>query len=208
MVVRSRRINIRTLEDPSGTLETLSNNMISDLMNRTAEQLQSQYGNQYKVTVGKKTISMSSTTDQKPIDLKEGFRNSPKAKQRVDKSGNPIAGTWYLQVPIRRKTRDMSRRTERFVQQHMQPGETSIADYLFEGRKGRIYNQFNPNKATRSKNITRSEADSRGRTTYSAIRTVSDKSPKNSWILNREIDRDVLVEDVNNIVQNIIDTML
>lgn len=180
----------------------MSDAMISDVMQKTANDLQARYGSSYKIDVKPKTIVITPTSKSGPIDLKEGFRRSEHAKQRIDKYGTPISGSWYLVVPIRRTLRSFHSKTRAQKDlQSIEPTKTKAIDYLFDGPKGRKYNVFNPNIRTRSNNLTRSARDKNNRTTYAALRTVSDKSPKNSWILNREIDRNVVLNDLRTIAE-------
>lgn len=113
------------------------------------------------------------------IDLKPFFANSADAKQSKK-------GGWYVVVPIRRKTRGMSRRMyDQLRSVEVEPGSsTTVAtDYLYDRRRasGATMLNYEP----QSNNITK-EAGSNGRSSYVAYRTVSDKSPMNSWILNRD----------------------
>lgn len=114
------------------------------------------------------------------IDLKPYFANSHHAKKK--KKG----GGWYLIVPIQRNTRSMSRRMyEQLRQIDIAPDEerTVISDYLYDRRRTSPDSKM-INYEPVSYNITKKRIG-KNRHSYTAFRTVSDKSPFNSWIINR-----------------------
>jgi hypothetical protein len=113
------------------------------------------------------------------IDLKPFFRRSSKAKGKAD-------GGWYMVVPIRRKARDMSRRMYeqlRAIDIGPNTSQTIISDYLYDRRAQSDASMLN--YTPRSNNITKI-VSGKNRHDYIAFRTVSDKSPASSWILNRD----------------------
>ena len=192
-MVKGRRINIRNLGGDGGFLERLSDNIIQDVMNDTAKALHMRYGDSFDFSIGQKTITMRRNVDEGPLDLKPFFKASSKAKSTKD-------GGWYLVVPIKRKTRSMSHKLYQDIKSS-EVGETRLSDYLYSGPKARKVNPFNPNERTNSITKTR-EGNSTG---YVSFRTVSSNSPANSWILNREIDRNEVLDDVRDIVGDILD---
>ena len=112
------------------------------------------------------------------IDLKPYFAHSSKRKKTKD-------GGWYLTVPIRRKARNMSRRMyEQLRAIDIAPNtrQTVISDYLYDRRRDADASMLN--YEPKSKNITKMQAG-RNRHDYVAFRTVSNKSPQSSWIINR-----------------------
>ncbi|AOZ61989.1 hypothetical protein QCM8_71 [Bacillus phage QCM8] len=112
------------------------------------------------------------------IDLKPYFAHSSKRKKTKD-------GGWYLTVPIRRKARNMSRRMyEQLRAVDIAPNtrQTVISDYLYDRRRDADASMLN--YEPKSKNITKMQAG-RNRHDYVAFRTVSNKSPQSSWIINR-----------------------
>ncbi|UPI12077.1 hypothetical protein [Bacillus phage SBSphiJ6] len=112
------------------------------------------------------------------IDLKPFFAKSSKKKMKK-------GGGWYLTVPITRKTRNMSRKMYdqlRSVNTRPNTKKTVITDYLYDRRQISDSTMLNYNP--RSKNITK-ERVGKNRHSYVSYRTVSDKSPANSWIINR-----------------------
>jgi hypothetical protein len=114
------------------------------------------------------------------IDLKPYFEASSHRKEKKDGSG------WYVIVPIRRKKKSMSRRM--YDQLRAFPVEpntsrTVISDYLYDRR--RVSGATELNYEPKSNNITK-QAGSNGRSLYIAYRTISDKSPASSWIVNRD----------------------
>lgn len=113
------------------------------------------------------------------IDLKPYFAQSPK---RTLKEG----GGWYLRIPMQRKTRDMSRRMyDQLRAIDIAPDErrTVVSDYLYDRRRESSASMLN--YEPKSHNIEK-KVIGRNRHAYTAFRTVSDKSPANSWIINRD----------------------
>jgi hypothetical protein len=113
------------------------------------------------------------------IDLKPIFERSGAKKPSKD-------GGWYAVIPIRRTKRSMSRRGyEQLRAIEVDPGEsrTVISDYLYDRRRSSDATMLN--YEPKSKNITKTMG-ANGRSTYVAFRTVSSKSPANSWIVNRD----------------------
>ncbi|AFQ96536.1 hypothetical protein [Bacillus phage vB_BceM_Bc431v3] len=113
------------------------------------------------------------------IDLKPYFAKSSKRKTKKD-------GGWYLTVPIRRKARGMSRRMYeqlRAVDIGDSPKQTVVSDYLYDRRRQSDASLLN--YTPKSNNITKMKSGS-NRHDYVAFRTVSDKSPAGSWIINRD----------------------
>ncbi|QEG13773.1 hypothetical protein MARVELLAND_251 [Bacillus phage vB_BspM_MarvelLand] len=112
------------------------------------------------------------------IDLKPFFAHSSKRKKSKD-------GGWYLRVPIKRKARDMSRRMyEQLRAIDIAPSErqTVISDYLYDRRRDSDASMLN--YEPKSKKITKIRSGN-NRHDYVAFRTVSNKSPQSSWIINR-----------------------
>lgn len=113
------------------------------------------------------------------IDLKPYFEKSADVKQSKK-------GGWYAVIPIRRTKRSMSRRGyEQLRAVDMEPGTSSrvISSYLYDRRRASDATMLN--YEPRSNTITKTMGDN-GRSTYVAFRTVSSKSPANSWIINRD----------------------
>lgn len=113
------------------------------------------------------------------IDLKPYFANS---RKRIIKPG----GGWYLRIPIKRKKRDMSRRMyEQLRTTNIAPNEkrTVISDYLYDRRRESQASALN--YTPKSHNIEKKRVRA-NRHEYTAYRTVSNKSPASSWIVNRQ----------------------
>lgn len=190
------RVDIRSLDNnKEGLLHRVSENILRDIMMDTSKNLQKIYGDQFEFSIGPKTITMRRIGTSGPLDMKPFFRASSKAKRKKN-------GGWYLVVPIQRKTKDMSNRLYKDVK-NLDMGDSKVSDYLYEGRKSRKINPFNPREATRSKSITKVKQGNR--VGYVSFRTVSDKSPADSWIMNRDIKRDDVMSEINDIVKRIID---
>ncbi len=133
------------------------------------------------------------------IDLKPYFAKSSKRKTKKD-------GGWYLTVPIRRKARGMSRRMYeqlRAVDIGDSTNQTVVSDYLYDRRRQSDASLLN--YAPKSNNINKMKVG-RNRHDYVAFRTVSDKSPASSWIINRDkVNKDdtskTFVANVNRLMK-------
>ncbi|QFP93368.1 UNVERIFIED_ORG: hypothetical protein Xoosp15_103 [Xanthomonas phage Xoo-sp15] len=133
------------------------------------------------------------------IDLKPYFAKSSKRKTKKD-------GGWYLTVPIRRKARGMSRRMYeqlRAVDIGDSESKTVVSDYLYDRRRQSDASLLN--YTPKSNNINKMKAG-RNRHDYVAFRTVSDKSPAGSWIINRDkVNKDdtskTFVANVNRLMK-------
>ena len=114
------------------------------------------------------------------LDLKPYFANSPKTKRTKD-------GGWYLIVPIRRKTRDMSYQLyqeAKNIDISNKPMATSPVNSLYSNRRSSSIDLLN--YTPKSNNLTRINNGNNG-STYVAFRTVSNKSNPASWIINRDM---------------------
>lgn len=113
------------------------------------------------------------------IDLKPFFARSPHAKPKKN-------GGWYLTIPIQVKKKDMSRRMyDQLRSINISPDNqrTVISDYLYDRRRASDSSMLNYEPV--SYNITKQKIGKR-KHSYVAFRTVSDKSPVSSWIVNRD----------------------
>nr|DAI05684.1 MAG TPA: hypothetical protein [Herelleviridae sp.] len=116
------------------------------------------------------------------IDLKPFFAKS--SKKKYNKKGE-----WYLYIPIKMKTRGMSRRLYddlRSVPTGTKP-ITVKTDFLYDRRK-QSPSVSSINYKPKSTNVTilpNKWGDGK-RNTYVAFRTVNANSPANSWIINRD----------------------
>ena len=123
------------------------------------------------------------------IDLKQYFAMSSKRKHRKNGQG------WYVEVPIRIKS-DIGRKAYGSTAwkqissmpfgMNMNPGvdPAKVQKVLGKSQEGVIPEL---RYAWKSANVTRRQWGNSGkRGQYFAIRTVSDKSPANSWIVNRQ----------------------
>ncbi|AFJ76018.1 hypothetical protein AG2_082 [Listeria phage vB_LmoM_AG20] len=134
------------------------------------------------------------------IDLKPYFAKSNKKKWNQE-------GNWYLVIPIRLKTRDMSRKLYDDLRKQSSPpvgsSTTIVSDFLYDRRRTSPSVpsiNYNP----KSNNVTKKRI-SNSRTTYTVYRTVTAKSPANSWIVNR--DR-VNEEDMSKTMLDRIDRLM
>jgi len=113
------------------------------------------------------------------VDLKPFFAHSPSRKMKE-------GGGWYIRIPIKVKKKDMSRRMYdqlRTINISPDNQRTVISDYLYDRRQASDASLLNYTPV--SYNITKQKTGKR-KHTYVAYRTVSDKSPTSSWIVNRD----------------------
>lgn len=112
------------------------------------------------------------------VDLKKAFAHSSKKKRTKN-------GGWYLVVPIRIKTSRMNRSTYQDMRS-LETGNTrqatKITDYLEGRRKQPSHPALQPQQP--SGNMTKVKRGKKS--SYFVFRTVSSKSPANSWTLNRD----------------------
>lgn len=117
------------------------------------------------------------------VDLKKAFAKSNKKRKKKD-------GGWYLIVPIRIKTTQMSKKTYqdmRKLEVPDSPGHvTSLTDYLEAINNNREieHPSMIPNKP--KNNMTKVRKKSKKQSSYFIFRTISNTSPSNAWVLNRE----------------------
>jgi len=115
------------------------------------------------------------------VDLKKAFASSPKRKIGKD-------GTWHLTIPIRIKTSNMSKKTYhdlRTLDLGNKSSKTIQTNYIQELAKKEIsHPALVPQPPHRNTTKTRSRKSKRA--SYFIFRTVSAKSPANSWMLNRD----------------------
>jgi hypothetical protein len=133
------------------------------------------------------------------IDLKPYFSRSASRKTKKD-------GGWYIRIPIQVKKKDMSRRMYdqlRTINIAPENQRTVISDYLYDRRQASDSNLLNYTPV--SYNITKQKIGKR-KHSYVAYRTVSDKSPASSWIVNRKaVNKDdtskTFIRNVNRLMK-------
>lgn len=114
------------------------------------------------------------------INLKPYFARSPHKKYSKD-------GHWYMSIPIRKKTRNMSRKLyDNLRSKPMSPksSKTVVTPYLYD-RRQQSPSSGNLNYTPKSNNVTMKSNKDNTRRSYTMFRTVSANSPANSWIINR-----------------------
>lgn len=115
------------------------------------------------------------------IDLKKAFAKSSKRKPKKD-------GGWYLIVPIRIKAKSLNRKAYHDLRKAQIPSGaksvTKVTDYLDGRRRAVTHPALKPQPM--SKNTTRFKTKNKKQSGYAIFRTVSNTSPANSWILNRD----------------------
>lgn len=178
-MVKKRRPPL--FEDPQGTMGRMAEAMRNDMYRDVAKGINPDEAEikrmpKYLQVTEKRMRNMG------VIDLKPYFRKSPHAEQKDD-------GGWFMRVPIRRRKSSMSSRNyEELRQQDITPQTEKkvYSKYLFDRRQ--VSEAQNLNYVPRSNMITkrREVENQQKKHTYTAWRTVSDKSPANSWIVNRQ----------------------
>ncbi|AGT13651.1 hypothetical protein BigBertha_78 [Bacillus phage BigBertha] len=161
-------------------LTNLGNNLSNQVLDETAQAIAKSKPQGMEVKRKPKYLQVTEKRldSMGVIDLKPYFAQSSKRKTSKD-------GGWYLTVPIRRKARGMSRRMyEQLRAIDIQPNtrKTVISDYLYDKRESSDAGMLNYTPT--SNNITKIKVGN-NRHDYVAFRTVSDKSPASSWIVNR-----------------------
>lgn len=114
------------------------------------------------------------------VDLKKAFASSSKRRPTKD-------GGWYLIVPIRIKTSKMNKKTYQDLRKLQTPTgmNTTLTDYLEGLEKNQVtHASMVPNKP--SGNVTKIKRKKDKKASYVMFRTVSNKSPANAWVLNRD----------------------
>lgn len=162
------------------SMENLGENLINSTLNSGMKAIQQSKPKDIKAVRKPKYLEVTEKRMKKMgvVDLKTFFATSPSRKPMK-------GGGWYLKIPIQRKARQMTRRMyDQLRSFTVEPGEskTVISDYLYDRRRNSDASLLN--YEPKSHNITKISSG-KNRNTYIAFRTVSDKSPVNSWILNR-----------------------
>jgi hypothetical protein len=113
------------------------------------------------------------------FDLKPYFARSSHAKKTKK-------GGWYLTIPIPRRKKNMSRRMYdqlRSIDLGKANEKTVISNYLYDRRRSSEASMLNYEPKSNTINKRRTGARKHA---YVAYRTVSNKSPVSSWIVNRD----------------------
>ena len=159
------------LQGYADSIMTGAINKMAAAADRAGAQVEVRVPNYIKITID---VSEAMT----PYDLKPSFANSPKAKTTK-------YGGWYLIVPISRKVSSMSdyvlnQANNIEITNPNNNSGTGYIDMLYGLRGGsNIIRMFDQNQKTGG-NLTRfSHSD--GTSNFIAFRTVSDKSPEDSW---------------------------
>lgn len=184
--MKSRRPKLfKNQQAPKSAMKNLGNALIQKTIDAGAEAAalsqQNTRGTKVEITRKPKYLQVTEKRLDKlgVIDLKQYFSRS--SHKHMKKGGG-----WYLRVPIRRKRRDMTSRMYRQLNAFdIAPSEqkTVVSNYLYDRRQqsGASMLNYQP----KSNNITKIKTRT-NRHTYVAFRTVSDKSPASSWIINRD----------------------
>lgn len=190
--------------EPKKHLQNLSQSIIDEVLSDAQETaMNSEEDVEVKRMPQYLQVTQSRMAKKGTIDLKPFFARS--SKKKFNKQGQ-----WYLTIPIRKKTRDMPRRSYdklRNMPQSNKPVTVNL-DYLYDRRKSSSPSVSKMNYKPKSNNITViPEQHGEGtRNTYVAFRTVSANSPANSWIINRSnVNQDdmskTLLENINRLMK-------
>lgn len=138
------------------------------------------YGFNYKRQPRYLQVAIKRASRQGLVDLKPYFKASPNVQFSK-------AGQWYMRVPIRRKKSSMSSNLYRQARQIQMDSSGRGTGFLED-----LYNteSYSPavsqlNRNTDDGNLTRIKTR-KNSSVYYAFRTVSARSPMNSWILGRQ----------------------
>lgn len=168
------------LANPSESSRKIAKGLENDATNELhlqAQQIQMDMDD-VKVTRLNNRIQIEKKMEENNIiDLKPYFARSSKKKDKKD-------GGWYLIVPIRVKTSQMSNRMYTKLNKVQKQGKytNTLIDYIEGTRQKTTVPSLSPKQA--SKNITKVDKPT-NQSHYVFFRTVSDTSPPNSWIINR-----------------------
>lgn len=110
------------------------------------------------------------------LDLKPYFSNSSKRKPTKN-------GGWYLIVPMRVKTKNMSNQMY-YQLNKVKPSGTYI-NTIVEYLEATSPKRKTPEIQGTNQRVTRVKPESARNSTYVMFRTVSNKTPSSKWIINR-----------------------
>lgn len=193
-------------EQGANMLGNLAQNIMDDTIQAGAE-MASEEGADVKVMPNYLVITQKRMESHGVIDLKPYFARSMNRQYTKGKKGeNPY---WFMVIPIKRTRRSFTTQNYEKLREmttDLEAGEEKTVE--LKGLMDRVQNMspvsgnhINPRK--QSKNITAvaRQWGSGTRNTYYAYRTVSEKSPANSWIINR---KNVNEDDMSQtLIQNI-----
>lgn len=185
-------------KNPKVTLDNLARNLTQDIMTETASKA-SEQGLRATVMPNYLQVTEERLAKKGVVDLKPYFARSSKKKYNKQ-------GQWYMYIPIRVKTRDMSSRLYKDLREVPMSGmssKTVTSDYLYDRRK-QSPSVSSINYTPKSNNITKQRNNNKN--IYVAYRTVNAKSPSSSWIVNRSKvdDNDMsktMIKNVDRLMQ-------
>lgn len=165
--------------NPEGYMETLEENLSSDIINRASLQAR-QFGLKPKTSPHYLEVTVTRMNKKGVVDLKPYFQASKYAKKKKGSNG------WYMVIPMRQKTAGMSSAMYRQASAINIPTSTNSATGVVQLMSTKISTSSSISSANYkpvSNNITRIRQGKKS--TYYAFRTVSDKTNPAAWILNR-----------------------
>jgi hypothetical protein len=176
----------RLFKSPEATktaMQNLGNRLVQETLDSGMKAIVNARPEKIKAERKPKYLKLTEERTEKlgVIDLKPFFARSSKRKMKAD-------GGWYLTIPISYKARQMKKDNRKMYEQLRavdlggDSQRTVISDYLYDRRRTSDSNLLN--YTPKSSNITKIRTG-KNRHDYVAFRTVSDKSPANSWIINR-----------------------
>lgn len=200
MARRRRPSLFKDSNEPRKRINNLSNKLVSSTLDAAQSAISKSSNN---MTV-KRMPKYLEVTEQRMeqlgvIDLKKYYSRS--AKKKMKKGGG-----WYLRVPMRKTTGNMSKRMYKQLREtDISPNyrQTVVSSYLYDRRQSSQASLLNYNP--QSRNIEKKRIGN-NRHSYTVYRTVSDKSPANSWIINRskintEDTSKTFVQNVNRLMK-------
>ncbi|AMQ66597.1 hypothetical protein BH753_gp115 [Bacillus phage Shbh1] len=178
---RVRRPNLfKNESNTKQKMKQLGNTLSESTLNSTVSAIQKSKPKDMEIKRKPKYLEVTEKRLQKlgVIDLKSRFALSSKRTLKPK-------GGWYMRIPIRKQTRGMSRRMYdqlRSIDIAPDQRRTVVSNFLYDNRKQSEASLLN--YQPKSYNIEKQRIGSK-RHSYTVFRTVSDKSPVSSWIINR-----------------------
>lgn len=179
-MVRRKSVRPALFTDTNRVLGNFARAMVDEVLSE-AEDIARQSGAQTQRMPKYLQVTESRMADDGVIDLKPFFARSSKKKYNKQ-------GQWYMYIPIRMNTRDMSRRLYDDLRSIQTQGKQTTVkmDYLYDRRKtSPAVPRMNYNPKSNNVTIIPQKWGKGTRNKYIAFRTVNANSPANSWIINR-----------------------
>ncbi len=146
------------------------------------------------------TFSIYVPVNNNPMyDMKPAFEHSSKVQYTKE-------GSWYLIVPIARQTSSMSSQLQKNVEKAFS-GALNFSTQYIDSLVSQRSQIGLPVITKQSGNLTKMK-DNLGRTNYMAFRTVSAKSPIDSWIIGRnqlnDQKTDAIIDSIEDVIRQVV----